>query len=232
MNKLCMFLSLAILFFACTKNAEKPLNENNLLLGNWTNAQYDETAEILALERVENLPKDSYGVSFREENIFVARTSGWCGTPPLTFFDAKGTFKVTKDLVEVKTDMYPGDFNWRIIALTNKKISVKRELNEQQKHHKKLMDLYSEILKFSQNKNCINANEWKFTAYGSKACGGPQGYIAYSSKIDTVAFLQKVEAYTKQEKLYNKKWGIISNCEITQKPKSVECKNGAPVLKY
>lgn len=231
-NKLFTFLSLTIVFFACTKNTEIPVNENNLLLGNWINAIYDNNKKTVTFERAENLKKEAYGVSFKEKNIFVQRTSGWCGTPPLTFFDEKGTFKVTKDLIEVKIKNFPGNFNWRIITLTNNKLLVKRELNEQQKDRKKLTNLYNKISSLSKDKKCTNVNDWKFTAYGSKACGGPQGYITYSTKIDTTAFLQKVKEYTKAEKTYNKKWGIVSTCDITQKPKSVECKNGYPVLKY
>src|ERR1700749_1874849 len=68
--------------------------------------------------------------------------------------------------------------------------------NEDQK---KLTTLYADIQKMPQSFNCENANDWRFTAIGSKACGGAAGYIAYSVKMDTTAFLQKVRSYTAQQ---------------------------------
>jgi hypothetical protein len=79
---------------------------------------------------------------------------------------------------------------------------------------------------------CTNPAEWSFTAIGSKACGGPTGFIAYSLKINVTEFLKKVENYTKIQDAYNKKWGIISTCDIILPPSRVDCINGKPTLVY
>ena len=94
------------------------------------------------------------------------------------------------------------------------------------------MKLFDEISVLSYSISCTNSNDWTFTSYGRKACGGPKGYIAYSTQIDTVDFLQKIATYSQAEKDYNFKWGIISDCAIPNEPKSVTCKNGFPTLNY
>jgi hypothetical protein len=45
---------------------------------------------------------------------------------------------------------------------------------------------------------------------GSKACGGPTGFIAYSLKLNTTDFLDKVEKYTNSQKRFNNKWDYFN----------------------
>jgi hypothetical protein len=95
-----------------------------------------------------------------------------------------------------------------------------------------LEQLYKDIEKTAQQFTCENAGEWKFTAIGSKACGGASGYIAYSVKIDESTFLKKVEQFTKLQADYNKKWGVYSDCALVIQPKGVTCDNGKPKFTY
>lgn len=94
-----------------------------------------------------------------------------------------------------------------------------------------LQELFT-IIQLTANVPCVNAADWSFTAYGSKACGGPVGYIAYSSVIDETSFLNNVEEYTDATQDFNIKWGIISTCELLLPPNSVICENGVAVLSY
>ncbi|MNR99399.1 hypothetical protein D3C72_306340 [compost metagenome] len=97
-----------------------------------------------------------------------------------------------------------------------------------------LDQMHQEIIALSlvTTEACTNSEEWSFTAIGSKSCGGPTGYIAYSLKIDTVAFLKKVEDYTKAQNEFNIKWGIPSTCEMAIPPTGVDCVDGKPTLVY
>ncbi|SDP85287.1 hypothetical protein SAMN05428975_3024 [Mucilaginibacter sp. OK268] len=97
---------------------------------------------------------------------------------------------------------------------------------------KKLRELYADIQKMAQQFNCENAVDWKFTDIGSKACGGATGFIAYSIKLDTAVFLQKVRSYTTQQAGFNKKWGVVSDCSLAIPPKSVTCDSGKPKFTY
>lgn len=89
-----------------------------------------------------------------------------------------------------------------------------------------------EIQDIADEQDCFDASEWKFTPIGTKACGGPKGFIAYSSQIDTVYFLDKVNFYTIQQDVYNKKWGIISDCSLPPYPKGIVCIDRKPEFYY
>jgi hypothetical protein len=97
-----------------------------------------------------------------------------------------------------------------------------------------LNDIYSEVIAASMVNStpCTNAAEWSFTAIGSKACGGPTGFIPYSLKINSKSFLKKVENYTNKQAAYNKKWGIMSTCDVPQQPSGVDCVDEKPTLIY
>lgn len=225
-----LFLLISIgLFSSCEENTIT-LDENNLLLGNWVAPVYD--GETTTFTRSSKLPDEGYGVAFYQNGDFRERSSGFCGTPPLSFFNIDGYFNLENTLINITKDGYPAAYGWRIVTLNNINLVIKRELSEQEIDHLALMDLYNELFELAYNAPCSNANDWSFTAFGAKACGGAQGYIPYSNSIDTVAFLEKVAAYTTAEKEYNIKWSVVSDCAIINAPTSVSCQNGYPVLNY
>jgi len=106
--------------------------------------------------------------------------------------------------------------------------------SSQETEMQNLTKMYDEIISTSMVNStpCTNPAEWSFTAIGSKACGGSAGYIPYSLKINVPEFLKKVENYTNTQAAYNKKWGIMSTCEIIVPPSGVDCVNGKPTLIY
>lgn len=95
-----------------------------------------------------------------------------------------------------------------------------------------LSEMLSEIKGMANSETCEDATEWTYVSYGSKACGGPIGYIAYSTKINTVLFLKKVEEHRAAQSKFNEKWKIISDCSIPQEPNGVLCEDGSPALAY
>jgi hypothetical protein len=223
------FLLVVAIFFSCESN-EIEIDTNNLVYGTWVEPSYDN--ETIKFKRGATLPKEAYGVAFSKDGVFTEKTSGWCGTPPLTFFNIEGTFQLENTLISISTQSYPSNYAWRIIALTKEKLVFKRELTAQENEHSALIDLFIEIENLAYSESCFNMADWTFVAYGSKACGGPKGYIPYSKNIDTGSFLEKTEKYTEAEKEYNKKWGIISDCSLSASPTAVECQNGYPTLIY
>ena len=94
--------------------------------------------------------------------------------------------------------------------------------------------MYREILTLSKvnSELCTDANQWDFTAIGTKACGGPEGYIAYSKKTDKETFLAKVKTYTDAQAAFNVKWNVSSTCDVVIPPARVECVEGKPKLLY
>jgi hypothetical protein len=95
-----------------------------------------------------------------------------------------------------------------------------------------LKQLVTDINTLSTSVACTDANQWKTTAIGSKACGGPTGYIAYHNSINEKNFLEKVAYYTAQQKLYNEKHQIVSTCNVEMPPKGIKCENNKTVLVY
>lgn len=102
----------------------------------------------------------------------------------------------------------------------------------QEQEAQNLKRMFSEIESLASSESCKDSSNWTFTSVGSKACGGPSGFIAYSLNIETDVFLEKINEHKIAQQEFNKKWGIISNCSLPPQPSRVECENGKAVLKY
>jgi hypothetical protein len=225
-----IIILLAICLTACQQNKETDTNTNNLLLGTWVEPSYD--GEKTTYKRSVSLQENEYGISFLNNGVLIERTSGWCGTPPLSFNDVEGSYAIKNSVIEIDLGYYPGDTHWKILSVSEDVLQVTLELTEQEKDNQELLQLFSEIESIASSVSCTNTTDWAFTAYGAKACGGAQGYIAYSTNIDVEDFLNKIDTYTNLEQAYNTKWNIVSTCEALVPPKEVVCENGVPVLKY
>lgn len=110
--------------------------------------------------------------------------------------------------------------------------SCEKNETSQEQDLTKLQELKSKIITLAENKTCEESSHWNFTPIGNKACGGPKEYIAYSNKIEVSKFLKLVEEYTKAEKTYNIKWGIVSDCSVPKQPSAVVCTDGSPTFQY
>ncbi|TCP27913.1 hypothetical protein EV195_10172 [Tenacibaculum skagerrakense] len=224
-------LFVLVVLTSCTVNDDTvAFNPKNLLVGHWTYVNSD-NGEIV-FKRSSALPENEYGVSFLDNKKFIERTSGFCGTPPLVFWNVVGTYQLENELIKVTKEEYPTNFKWKIKSLTNLELVVSYELTDQQKDHEELMNLFNEIYTLATSINCEDADDWLITAYGTKACGGPQGYLAYPNSIDVNLFLEKVSNYTQKEHEYNIKWSIVSTCDVPIQPIGVKCENNIPVLIY
>lgn len=94
----------------------------------------------------------------------------------------------------------------------------------------KLRELREKIDSLSLMYPCNDASEWRFTAIGAKACGGPTGYVPYSTEMDAAGFLKKVDEYTALQDAYNHEYGIASDCAYVTPPTQVVCEDGKPKL--
>ena len=54
-----------------------------------------------------------------------------------------------------------------------------------------LVSMFHEIYTLGTADSCLNGNDWKYTAIGSKACGGPQMYIPYSISTTYMQFYKE-----------------------------------------
>lgn len=101
-----------------------------------------------------------------------------------------------------------------------------------EQEEQKLAEMITEIEKLASSQVCKDSTQWTFTCFGSKACGGPVGFIAYSQNIDTLLFLKKIEQHKIAQTAFNEKWGIFSDCSLPTEPKGVLCENNTPVFVY
>ena len=102
----------------------------------------------------------------------------------------------------------------------------------QETEQQELAALKTEIENLANTSFCGDAFECKFIAFGSKPCGGPWGYLVYSTSIDTEELENRVERYNREEAIYNTGWGITSDCAVNNTPVSVNCENNACVAVY
>jgi len=100
----------------------------------------------------------------------------------------------------------------------------------QEEDASKLQALFAQIKELSESVSCEDPGDWSFTAYGSKPCGGPQGYIAYADDLDVEAFLDLVKMYTDAEAAFNQNWGAISDCAVVNPPSGIICQGGQAVF--
>ena len=97
--------------------------------------------------------------------------------------------------------------------------------NSQQVDREELDRKLEEIKDLIAGESCDEANTCDYIAVGSKACGGPKTYLAFSSSIDRQKLEELVENYNKAEDDYNLKYGIESDCMVLTPPEKVECIN-------
>jgi len=73
--------------------------------------------------------------------------------------------------------------------------------------------------------NCTADSQCHALAIGSKACGGPESYVAYSAAVSDAVKLQQLgEAYAAERRRYNEANRTISNCMMLVEP-AVGCRN-------
>jgi hypothetical protein len=88
-----------------------------------------------------------------------------------------------------------------------------------------LLNFKNEIESIVATSVCGDAFSCEYMAFGSKACGGPQEYLVYSTSIDVDTLIVLVEDYNDAEADFNVKWGVISDCSVLNPPTNVICEN-------
>ncbi len=82
-----------------------------------------------------------------------------------------------------------------------------------------LDSLLQEIQLLITDKSCGSDGQCAFIAYGQKACGGPVGYLVYSSsQVDVNQLTALVNQYTSLQEDMNEEYGLISDCSAPVEP--------------
>lgn len=123
-----VLILLIVTFIGCDDDSEPiTINESNKLIGYWINPVY--TDSELKLQRASSLKDNAYGIAFLEERMCIERSSGWCGTPPITFFDFQGTWTKNDSIIIISIDNGINgleEIKWEIKTLSEKYLILER----------------------------------------------------------------------------------------------------------
>ena len=119
-----------------------------------------------------------------------------------------------------------------VLLLTTLTSCQDNETLSQDQAAQDLQDMFTEIEGMVNTISCDNSEDWTFIGYGSKACGGFVGYIAYPAFIDTQLFIELIEAHKQAQEDFNQKWQISSDCSLPNQPTEVLCDDGVPKFVY
>lgn len=123
-----VFFLLIASFIGCEDDNESiTINESEKLIGYWINPKYHDAE--LKLERAGSLKKNEYGIAFLAASECIERSSGWCGTPPLTFFDYQGTWIKNGSIIIITMDSGINgleEIKWEIKTLTDNYLIIER----------------------------------------------------------------------------------------------------------
>jgi len=125
--KTVLFLLLVATFGCSQENEVIPINASDELIGHWINPIY--SGSDLQLTRAKSLQNNEFGISFLEKTQCVERSSGWCGTPPLTFMDFQGTYTKNDSIIVITIDNGLNgtqNIKWVIKTLNDKILIMER----------------------------------------------------------------------------------------------------------
>lgn len=105
-------------------------------------------------------------------------------------------------------------------------------VSNQDEEYQSLLEFKQTIEEMVSLSVCNENTTCKYIAFGSKPCGGPWGYLVYSTSINTGNLEDLIENYNQQELDFNTKWGIVSDCSVNNPPSSLTCENNTCIANY
>lgn len=84
--------------------------------------------------------------------------------------------------------------------------------------------LHQRMQRLTEDKSCRETAECKILAVGSRACGGPEQYLAYSTtNTDEKLLAITNDRYTKLKQQQQQRLGLRSTCQMLPEPLA-QCK--------
>jgi hypothetical protein len=113
MKNLSIFtIILCSLLCSCSKNEIK-IDQNNLLIGTWNYAGYQNNASIYARSLDFS---NTHCYEFSSDGTLVERNiSGWCATPPVSYDNYDGTWTILDDsIIQIHVEYWGGMRTYRL----------------------------------------------------------------------------------------------------------------------
>ncbi|MDN3595820.1 hypothetical protein [Zunongwangia endophytica] len=77
-----------------------------------------------------------------------------------------------------------------------------------------LQEQFEAIEQFAISGNCSEDTDCDYLPYGRKACGGPEGFVVFSTSINTEALQEMIEDYNELKVEYFERFDSFSDCSI------------------
>jgi len=124
MKRIIVPLLLSCIFLISCQKDEIKVDPQSLIIGVWNYSGYQNNASVYARQKgFTQIP----GYKFNADGTLVERkNSGWCGTPPISYADYDGTWKILNDtLLQIKDGYWGGTINYMIDIESVTKDSLK-----------------------------------------------------------------------------------------------------------
>ena len=95
-----------------------------------------------------------------------------------------------------------------------------------------LSEMNATIQNLAATSVCNESFECRSIAFGSKPCGGPWGYLVYSTSIDTLKLTKLVEKHNQLETTINQECDRSSDCAFVSPPQRLECEDNKCIAVY
>lgn len=123
--KITFSFIITILLLVSCQTSYEPTN-NNLPYGTWI---YSGSSDSLLIYYAASKFEDNRpGIAIKKDNIFIERTSGWCGTPPLSYYNSEGKWEwISQNMIKIITPNWANEDYSRlmeIVSVTNNKLKV------------------------------------------------------------------------------------------------------------
>ena len=90
-----------------------------------------------------------------------------------------------------------------------------------------IQQLEAQARSLAKTDGCSTSSDCATGAVGQKACGGPRDFLVYCRKTtDVNALNKKLDEIVKAETAYNRKYDLVSTCEM-RAPPLVEASGGS-----
>ena len=137
--KKIVFLIIPVLIYGIVlitgcENKGLDLERFDNIIGCWANPVYEYDVypdAVICYKRVETLPDGSPSIQFLNDGTLIERkNAGWCGTPPITYSDFSGKWKIKNNNdLNINVAYWGGTEQkiWKIIDVTD--TSLRIEIN-------------------------------------------------------------------------------------------------------
>lgn len=126
--KIIQNVLLVVGLLSCFAFTEISIENDSDILGTWTHSKSDSEGSFY--KKIEDFEKDKPGIKFLKNGKIIKRQNmGWCGTPPISYGNYDGTWKIEDDSKLTITYEYWGgtmEEEWAISNLSTDKMKISR----------------------------------------------------------------------------------------------------------